>query len=344
MKFLVLLLLFMLPLAHAVSYSTLAVELNELTVLAQEDLAAVVIIYSASDEGAEAAFIGTTTFVEDGAQLPTGDILIVEFDAAGLSQIRAGGKPERNAWADFPVRGNTAGHNITQRVYSTAEGYEAIFTPSLPFSLAGKRVSLEYANGWWYMGEMDAANGSVMLYTEGAYGSITLEDELAYGEVGISFVAMENGQALVRFRAGNRKTTMEVTELNDAQAQHLVLWVDYNSSEGIVPDATCYLEGDIRGSLSFINGRYKAQLDYSDLPKRTYSYAISCSKDGFEPALQPRTLDISEPEPPPAPEVVAPLPESGEVTGTEPYLPPAQENSLWDMLTELLSNAFSWLR
>ena len=345
MRLAILAFLLLIPFAHGVSYSTTSVELNRLAILSAQEGDAIAIIYAVSDEGAEVAFVARTTVVMDGDELPNGDPVSVEFEGEGLKSILIGKEPDRSGWVDFLIAENAEGAQMVQRIHSSAEGYESIFSYPFPPSFAGRRVWIAYANDYWLVAELNSTQRAVLLYQEAAYGLIRPDSELAFDEYGLSYLGFQDGKAIVRFRAGNEKTTLLVQDFNDLSAQRLVLWADYNYSQGIVQDANCYLEGDIRGSLSFLDGRYKAQLDYADLPERVYSYAVSCSRAGYEPKTLARFLNITEvAAPPPATVVIPTAPVHPEITQAPPYTPPKQEKTLFDILDELLSNPFWWLR
>src|SRR3989338_8015875 len=146
------------PLLHAVTYSSSIVEPNQLAVLANDGGNAIAIIYSANAYGAQAAFVGKTLLVSDGMKLENGDVVQVEFNGTALARLSAGAEPDRSGYVTLAVGGETAGLNISQRIYSKLDGYEAIFMPAIPASLAGRRVWFEYSDEFWFVGEMNASS------------------------------------------------------------------------------------------------------------------------------------------------------------------------------------------
>jgi hypothetical protein len=333
--------------AAAVGSSTVAINSNVPALLSAGNDSAMVIVYGANASGADAAFISHITLVRDGGKLPSGDNISVSFDDAGLRQVRAGGVPSRDGWVDISVTGLAGNH--TQRVYSSASGYEATFTPSVPLSASGARVAIEYANQYWFIGDMDAQNRSILLYQEDSYGRIGSGRNLTSGPYGLEFLGYQGGQAIVKFRAGNEPTFFAVQQLNDPLQKRLILWVDYNSSAGPIASADCYLQGELRGSLALLNGRYKGQLDYASLPVRNYSYAISCSREGYEPKLLALSLDTTPQAanaPSPSGDVNAPPPVPTQTQISAPVRPynisPRQKN-LFEVLDEFLHNPFGLL-
>lgn len=341
-----LLLLLSLPaLAFAAGTALVSVTPNVPAILTAGGEEALVIIYNVNETSADAAFISLVTATRDGDELPNGDMVAVEFDDAGLRQIRAGNEPSRAGWIDLPIAG--MGEEYNQRIYSSIEGYEATFTPSIPVSAGGRRVIIEYANDYWFVGEMSRQNRSVMLYKEGSVGTIDATRNLTFGSFGLEFIGLTDGNALVRFRSGDEPTFFSVQDFNDPAQRKLVLWVDYNSSIGPITGADCYLEGNLRGSLSFVNGRYKGQLDYTHLPVRTYSYAVSCAKEGFEPKTLAMVLDAGAK--PSASSAGSPdltiggnaAPQPTQIGApAKPYAPPQREKSLFELLDDFLKNPF----
>ncbi|MFA6035409.1 MAG: hypothetical protein WC759_00435 [Candidatus Micrarchaeia archaeon] len=302
---------------------------------------ALAILHSPTSNGTDAAFIAQAIVVKDGALLSNGDSLTVVYDSQGLKQIKAGSEPNRDAWMKFGLMGALEGVNITQTVYSSSEGYEANFEPSIPFSAAGKRIWIEYANDYWLIGDMDVQNRSVLLYREAAFGRIDASRNLSYGNNVLSFVSYDGESVLVRFRGGLEPTYFAVQAFNDIASRRLMLWVDYNSTQGPLAGADCFLEGDITGSLSLINNRYTGQLDYLHLPLRTYSYAVSCSKEGYEPKVLVLSLDATAPAAVPASPQAAP---SQIGAAPAPYLPQPEQPTLLQMLDRLIHDPFWWLR
>src|SRR3989338_11074807 len=130
MKLAILAFLLLIPLTHGVSYSTTSVELNRLAILSAQEGDAIAIIYAVSDEGAEVAFVARTTVVMDGDELPNGDPVSVEFEGEGLKSILIGKEPDRSGWVDFLIAENAEGAQMVQRIHSSAEGYESIFSYS----------------------------------------------------------------------------------------------------------------------------------------------------------------------------------------------------------------------
>ncbi len=324
--------------AHAAESANLLLLPNMPAVLGAGNETALAIFYSPTSEGADAAFISYYAVVKDGEKLPNGAVLRVVYDANGLKQIKAGGEPDRSAWVDLPVKGYTAGLNITQTVYSSASGYEANFEPSIPLSVKGRRVWIEYANDYWLLGDMDAATPGVLLYKEAAFGHIGAGRNLSYGPYLLSFLLYDGASVLVRFQAGLEPTYFAVQQFNDAASKRLTVWVDYNSSQGPLGNADCYLEGDITGSLSLINNRYQGKLDYQYLPARTYTYAVSCSKEGFEP----KTLVLNFTASPHVAPTAAPSSQPTQISGTT-YTPPANQPTLLQLLDRLIHEPFWWL-
>lgn len=314
-------------------------------VLTAGNSSVVAIIYSPASDGADAAFLSHTTLVEHGAGLPSGDLLGVVFDADGLRQIKAGGKPDRSGWAQFQLNNHTP-FKFTQTVYSSPEGYEANFEPSIPPEAAGRRVWVEYANDYWLIGDMDAQSRRVLLYREGAYGRINASRNLSYGDYLLSFLSYDGEKVLVRFQGGLEPTYFSAQQFNDPSSKLLTVWADYNSSQGPLENADCYLEGDVRGPLSLINNRYKGQLDYSTMPDRFYSYAVSCSKEGYEPKALVLEFNATPPLPAAAPAPAAPQASQPTQIGASPtpYKPPADQPTLLQMLDRLIKDPFWWLR
>ncbi|VVC03191.1 Uncharacterised protein [Candidatus Burarchaeum australiense] len=336
------------PLAHAVAYASIMVEPNSIAVLSAPGGDALAILYSITNESAQAAFVSKTMVVSDGMVLPSGDNVSLVFENGALRSIRVGSEPSRSGWIDLPVGGNTGGLNITQRIFSSARGYEANFTPAIPAALAGKRVWIEYGNDYWLIAEISEEKGAVLLYQEEGYGLITPDRTLAAGAYGLRLIGSTNdGRALVEFRAGNENTTLFVRERNDLLNQRIILLADYNSSAGIVENADCYLEGDLRGSLSLVGGSYKGELDYSQLPERNYYYSISCSKEGYSPAsvgvllnltqVRLERLGLASSSGQPA------APAQPEVTGNF-YRVPRSQPDLIDTIVAFMRDPLAWLR
>jgi len=321
---------------YAAGSANIEVLPNTITILAAGNESAPAIFYAPTGDGADAAFISYYTAVRDGEKLPSGDALRVVYDANGLKQIKAGGEPSRATVTTLPVTGDLGGLNITQTVYSSEAGYEANFEPSIPFSLKGKRVWIEYANDYWLIGDMDASPPAVLLYKEAAFGHIDASRNLSYGPYLLSFLLYDGEKLLVRFRGGLEPTYFSAQQFNDQASKRLTVMVDYNSSQGPLVNADCYLEGDIRGSLSLINNRYIGRLDYQYLPARAYNYAVSCSKEGFEPKMIAMGFDASAPAPTAAPGAT-------QITGTS-YTPPSNQPTLLQTLDRLIHDPFWWLR
>ncbi|MDO8339732.1 MAG: hypothetical protein Q7T16_03680 [Candidatus Burarchaeum sp.] len=355
-----LMLLLAAPLAYAVTYSSVIVEPNQLTALSNDGGGAAAIIYSTTNSSAQAAFVSKTLLVSDGMRLENNDLVRVEFEGSALKLIGVGGEPDRSGYVTLPVRGETGGMNISQNIYSQLNGYEAIFTPAIPASLAGKRAWIEYSNEFWLIGDMNASSHSILLYQEAAYGTIDYNHTLATGSVGLQFVGLDEdtGNPIVRFRAGNEPTFMTVREEFDIENKLASFWVDYNTSAGIILNADCYTSGGMKGSLEFVNNRYRGRLDYGALPPMELFYTISCSKEGYESQTEPRFLNLTVaptasspgaqlPAVVPSPPAQAPqqAPAVPEITG-QPYVPapqPQQPTNFFDWLFQFLRNPFAWL-